>query len=42
MKNLVVLEHMSLPRPDLHVWGSGHLMQTLMKHDLVDVFWLHL
>ena len=27
-------------RPDLHVWGSGDLLQTLMKHDLVDVFWL--
>ena len=26
--------------PDLHVWGSGHLLQTLMKHDLVDAFWL--
>ncbi len=26
--------------PDLHVWGSGNLMQTLMKHDLVDRFWL--
>lgn len=26
--------------PDLHVWGSGHLIQTLLKHDLVDVFWL--
>jgi dihydrofolate reductase len=26
--------------PDLNVWGSGNLMQTLMKHDLVDVFWL--
>ena len=26
--------------PDLHVWGSGDLLQTLMKHDLVDVFWL--
>jgi dihydrofolate reductase len=26
--------------PDLHVWGSGNLLQTLMKHDLVDVFWL--
>jgi dihydrofolate reductase len=25
---------------DLHVWGSGNLLQTLMKHDLVDVFWL--
>jgi dihydrofolate reductase len=28
------------PGPDLHVWGSGHLLQTLIKHDLVDVFWL--
>ena len=26
--------------PDLHVWGSGDLLQTLMKHDLVDAFWL--
>ena len=26
--------------PDLHVWGSGDLIQTLLKHDLVDVFWL--
>lgn len=25
---------------DLHVWGSGNLLQTLIKHDLVDVFWL--
>ena len=28
------------PGPDLHVWGSAHLLQTLMKHDLVDTFWL--
>jgi dihydrofolate reductase len=28
------------PGPDLHVWGSGDLLQTLIKHDLVDVFWL--
>jgi len=28
--------------PDLHVWGSGNLLQTLIKHDLVDVFWLML
>ncbi len=28
------------PGPDLNVWGSGHLLQTLIKHDLVDVFWL--
>lgn len=26
--------------PDLHVWGSGKLIQTLNKHDLVDAFWL--
>lgn len=26
--------------PDLHVWGSGDLIQTLFKHDLVDVLWL--
>jgi dihydrofolate reductase len=26
--------------PDLHVWGSGNLVQTLFKHDLVDTFWL--
>jgi dihydrofolate reductase len=26
--------------PDLHVWGSGNLIQTLVKHDLVDAFWL--
>ena len=28
------------PGPDLHVWGSGNLIQTLLKHDLVDTFWL--
>jgi dihydrofolate reductase len=26
--------------PDLHIWGSGNLLQTLIKHDLVDAFWL--
>ena len=26
--------------PDLHVWGSGNLLQTLIKHDLVDMFWM--
>lgn len=28
------------PGQDLHVWGSSQLVQTLIKHDLVDVFWL--
>ena len=26
--------------PDLLVWGSSNLLQTLLKHDLVDEFWL--
>ena len=26
--------------PDIHVWGSSNLIQTLVRHDLVDVFWL--
>jgi dihydrofolate reductase len=29
-----------LPEPDLNVWGSGNFIQTLLKHDLVDAFWL--
>jgi dihydrofolate reductase len=28
------------PGPDLNVWGSGDLVQTLLKHDLIDNFWL--
>lgn len=28
------------PGPDLHVWGSGNLIQTLIRHDLVNAFWL--
>ncbi len=28
------------PGADLHVWGSGNLTQTLIKHHLVDSFWL--
>ncbi len=28
------------PGADLHVWGSGDLIQTLLRHDLVDAFWL--
>ena len=35
-----VAKIMGQPGPDLHVWGSGNLLQTLIKHDLVDVFWL--
>ena len=26
--------------PDLNVWGSGNFIQTLIKYDLVDAFWL--
>ena len=26
--------------PDLHVYGSANLLQTLLRHDLVDAFWL--
>jgi dihydrofolate reductase len=26
--------------PDLEVWGSGNLVQTLLKNDLVDELWL--
>jgi dihydrofolate reductase len=28
--------------PDLHVYGSANLVQTLMRHDLVDAFWLRI
>jgi dihydrofolate reductase len=28
------------PGPNLHVYGSANLLQMLMKHDLVDAFWL--
>jgi dihydrofolate reductase len=28
--------------PDLHIYGSGNLIQTLIKHDLVDEFWLQI
>ncbi len=26
--------------PDLHIYGSGDFIQTLLKHDLVDALWL--
>jgi len=35
-----VAEIKQQPGPDLHVWGSGDLLQTLIKDDLVDAFWL--
>jgi dihydrofolate reductase len=35
-----VLKIKQQPGPNLNVWGSGNLLQTLLKHDLVDVFWL--
>ena len=35
-----VAELKQQPGPDLHVWGSGDLLQTLIKRDLVDTFWL--
>jgi dihydrofolate reductase len=28
------------PEPDLQAYGSGNLLQTLLKHDLVDALWL--
>lgn len=28
--------------PDLHVYGSANLLQTLMANDLVDAFWLRI
>lgn len=28
------------PGADLHVYGSSELLQTLLKHDLVDALWL--
>ena len=37
-KKVAIIKHQ--PGPDLHVWGSGNLLQTLIKHDLVDAFWL--
>ena len=35
-----VAEIKQQPGPEIHVWGSGNLLQTLIKHDLVDTFWL--
>ena len=30
------------PGPDLHVFGSAKLVQTLLTHDLVDALWLRI
>jgi dihydrofolate reductase len=35
-----VAEIKQQPGPDLHVWGSSNLIQTLLRHELVDTFWL--
>jgi len=35
-----VAEIKQQPGPDLNVWGSGDFLQTLLKRDLVDEFWL--
>jgi dihydrofolate reductase len=43
IKNNVVEEIRRLKQqdgPDLHVYGSSQLLQTLFKHDLVDDLWL--
>ena len=35
-----VAEIKQQPGPDIHVWGSGNMLQTLMQTDLIDTFWL--
>jgi dihydrofolate reductase len=35
-----VAEIKQRPGPDIHVWGSGDLLHTLMKYDLVDTLFL--
>ncbi len=35
-----ILKLKSQVGPNLKVWGSGNLAQTLLKHDLVDELWL--
>jgi dihydrofolate reductase len=43
LKGDIVNEIMKLKQedgPDIQIHGSGNLIQTLLKHDLVDEFWL--
>lgn len=35
-----VIKLKELKGPELQVYGSSNLIQTLMKHDLIDEFWL--
>jgi dihydrofolate reductase len=35
-----VAEIKQQPGPDIHVWGSGDLLHSLMKHDLIDTLFL--
>lgn len=35
-----VAEIKGRPGPNLHLYGSSNLLQTLLQHDLVDAFWL--
>ncbi|MDD2522411.1 MAG: dihydrofolate reductase family protein [Anaerolineaceae bacterium] len=35
-----VAEIKAQPGPNLHSWGSANMLQTLLKADLVDAFWL--
>lgn len=35
-----IIEIKRQPGPDLHVYGSANLVQTLLRHDLVDELWL--
>jgi dihydrofolate reductase len=35
-----ITEMKQQPGRDLHVYGSANLVQTLLKHDLVDALWL--
>lgn len=41
LKNLTDVERLkNLEGPDIQVWGSGNLVQSLLNHDLVDELWL--